>query len=114
MKKCAELIENDVFGIAARLKSIDDGYFVLYDKRACAFEVHNVKQRGDTFSLRIPYPCLDARTVTLVLKTRAENAKKLFEEMERENAATERKQNSRVLNSAISSVEEILRKNGRF
>lgn len=77
MKKCAELIENDVFGIAARLKSIDDGYFVLYDKRACAFEVHNVKQRGDTFSLRIPYPCLDARTVTLVLKTRAENAKKV-------------------------------------
>ena len=93
-----------MFGICRRLKSIDDGYFVLYNKRTHSFEVHNGKQRGDTFSLRIPYPCLDARTVTLVRKTRAENAKRLFEEMEREN----RKLEKRRIKEAAEKVSETL------
>ena len=114
MKKCAVLIENDTFDIAARLKSIDDGYFILYDKRACSFEVHNNKQRGDTFSLRIPYPCLDARTVSLVRKTRAENAKKLFEEMEREKALLAQEQKSAALSKALFAAEDLLSKSGRF
>ena len=114
MKKCAVLIENDTFDIAARLKSIDDGYFVLYNKRTHSFEVHNGKQRGDTFSLRIPYPCLDARTVTLVRKTRAENAKKLFDDMERENALLAKEQKSAALNKALFAAEDLLSKSGRF
>lgn len=90
----AVVIEHDLFDVAARLKAIDDGYFVVYDKSKHRFEVHNRRQRGSTFALSVPYPCLDARTVELVRKTRAENAHRLFREMEEENerrAKTERK-----------------------
>lgn len=110
MRAGATVIENDLFGIAARLKSIDDGYFVVYDPRAGAFEVHNSRQRGDTFSLRVPYPCLDVRTVTLVQKTRAENAKRLFEEMERENKLTEYRQNRDAVENAVRNAEQALSK----
>lgn len=85
----AVIVENDFFGIAARLRSIDDGYFVVYDKRKHAFEVHNSRQRGNTFALSVPYPCLDVRTERLVRRTRVENAKRLLEEMERENRRCE-------------------------
>ena len=85
----AVIVENDLFGIAARLRSIDDGYFVAYDKRKHAFEVHNSRQRGNTFALSVPYPCLDVRTERLVRRTRVENAKRLLEEMERENRRRE-------------------------
>lgn len=85
----AVIVENDLFGIAARLRSIDDGYFVVYDKRKHAFEVHNSRQRGNTFALSVPYPCLDVRTEQLVRRTRVENAKRLLEEMERENRRRE-------------------------
>lgn len=104
MDKSAVIIENDLFGIAARLKSIDDGYFVVYNKFKHKFEVHNSRQRGDTYSLSVPYPSLDARTVSLVLRTRAENAKKLFEQMERENRILRERQQKAALEKAASAV----------
>ena len=62
-----------MFGICDRLKSIDDGYFVVYDRHRSRFEVHNSRQRGSTFALAVPYASLDARVVELVRKTRVEN-----------------------------------------
>ena len=109
MKSSAVVIEGDLFDITARLKSIDDGYFIVYDKSAGAFEVHNSKQRGDPFSLRIPYSCLDCRTVDLVQKTRAENAQKLFEEMERQNELLAKKQQSEAIDSALRAAEKSIR-----
>lgn len=109
MKSGAVIIEGDLFGIAARLKSIDDGYFIVYDRRTGAFEVHNNKQRGDTFSLRIPYESLDCRTVDLVQRTRAENAKKLFEEMERHNEQLLKRQQSEVVSKALNAAEKSIR-----
>lgn len=110
MRKSAVIIESDLFGIVARLKSIDDGYFVVYDKSAHAFEVHNARQRGDTFALRVPYPSLDARTVTHVLRTRSENAKKLLEEMEKSNARAEKLETEKIITNAINNADRILSK----
>lgn len=81
------VIANDLFDIASRLKEIDDGYFVCYNRKASRYEVHNNRQKGSTFCLAVPYDALDARTVELVRKTRVENACKLLEEMERANSA---------------------------
>lgn len=98
-------IEHDLFGIAARLRAIDDGYFVVYDRRKCAFEVHNSRQRGSTLALSVPYPRLDARTVTLVRKTRAENAKRLFEEMERENERRQHRQEKETIERLCGAID---------
>ena len=104
MNKCAVVIENDLFGIAARLREIDDGYFVVYDKVKHCFEVHNRLQRGDTFALRVPYPSLDARTVTLVRRTRAERAAELLKETERENERLSRRIQSETLDKLAGAI----------
>ena len=40
------VIEDDLFGICGRLKSIDDGYFVFRNYKTGRFEVHNRKEIG--------------------------------------------------------------------
>ena len=105
MRAGAEIVRGDLFGIADRLKSIDEGYFVVLVKRTGEYDVHNRFQRGNTFALKVPYRGLDARTVTLVLKTRAENARKLFEAMERENARAERARIRTAIDKALSGME---------
>ena len=109
--KNAIRIENDLFGIAARLKSIDEGYFVVFNTLRGVFEVHNDRQRGNTFSLSVPYPSLDVRTVQLVQRTRAENAKRLFAELEAENAALEKETKARMVKKAARETERLLIKN---
>ena len=104
MRAGAVRVEHDLFGIVDRLRAIDDGYFVVYDKNRSTFEVHHSRQRGDTFALSVPYPSLDERTVRLVRRTRAENAKRLFEEMDREN----RKLEKRRIKEAAEKVSETL------
>ena len=106
--KGAIRIENDLFGIVARLKSIDDGYFVVYNAQKGAFEVHNSRQRGSTFALSVPYPSLDVRTVRLVQRTRAENAERLLREMEEENAALLKRERALAEKKAEQSTERLL------
>lgn len=42
-------IENDALDIAARLKEIDDGYFIVYNGYFKRLEVHNKKQGKTPF-----------------------------------------------------------------
>lgn len=83
-------ISDDMFGVARRLKSIDDGYFVFLNYETGKFEVHNRKEYPKTLCLVLPFETLDERTVNRVLYTRAERIKRILEDMERENAAIER------------------------
>lgn len=80
------IIEDDLFGVAARLKSIDDGYFVFRNYKTGKFEVHNTKNGADTLCLVLPYSTLDERTVRKVRYTRAERIRSVLERMERDNA----------------------------
>ena len=89
MQKYFTRIENDVLDIAARLREIDDGYFIVYNGLFRRLEVHNQKQRGNTFCLVVPSNRLNARTVELVRKTRAENADRLLTEIDEHNARVE-------------------------
>lgn len=78
-------ITNDLYSIAERLKEIDDGYFILYNKKSGRYEVHSSKQHHDTYCLAVPYDCLDARTVELVKSTRREYMDNILNEIERNN-----------------------------
>lgn len=90
MKNYFTLIENDVLDIAARLKEIDDDYFVVYNGLSRRLEVHNKKQGVNTFCLVVPSNRLNARTVDLVRKTRVENSEKLLREIDEHNERIER------------------------
>lgn len=78
------VIKNDVFDIASRLKEIDKDYFVVWDTVKQRFEVHNSKNRGDTFCVSVPHKSLDARTITRVLYTRIERVEQLLDELKKQ------------------------------
>ncbi len=93
------IIRDDMFGIADRLKSIDDGYFVFLNYRTGKFEVHNGKDTR-SLCLVLPYDTLDERTVRHVLYTRAERAREIVARMERENARLEKEREQNILKKA--------------
>ena len=83
-------IKTDLFDIARRLHEIDANYLLFFNKRSSRYEVHNSKQQGNTLAVTVPYETLDARTLTLVRQTRAENAQRLFDEIEKHNQQVEK------------------------
>ncbi|MBQ0017550.1 MAG: hypothetical protein KBT30_02845 [Clostridiales bacterium] len=108
------LISNDLFNISNRLKSIDEKYFILYDKKLKRFEVH-YKRNKSTLELVVPYKVLDKRTIDLVLSSKVENKKKLFEEMERHNQRLRNEQDERLCDKTNFMAKEMMRfceKNG--
>ena len=103
------VIEDDLFGISARLKSIDDGYFIFRNYKTGKFEVHNRKCRPNTLCLVLPYDELDERTVRRVRYTAAERVKKIVEDMERANAlaaAREARSKADMLAAAVRKGEK--------
>lgn len=83
-------IENDTFDICDRLKSIDEGYFVVFNTKRDRYEVHNSFQR-ETFCFVVPYKQLDSRTIDFCLKTRRQNAAQIFEEIDKHNQDMEKR-----------------------
>ena len=77
----------DLYDIAHRLRAIDSDYRVWYSYRKHKYEIHHLRQRGDTYALTVPYEKLDERTLRLVVRTRAENAAEFIRETEKKNAA---------------------------
>ena len=75
-----------MLGVAARLRSIDDGYFVFLNYKTGKLEVHNKHCAPHTLCLVLPYDRLDERTVRRVRYTRAERIKETLAAIERENA----------------------------
>ncbi len=77
-------IENDVFFIAVRLKSIDKSYEVYYNVNNNSFEVHSNAQKN-SYCFKVPYDVLDERTLDYALKTRIANRDKILREIEINN-----------------------------
>ena len=74
-----------VFEIERRLREIDDNYRLYFNKKDKRFEVHNLKNVGDTLSIVCPFDTIDARLIRLVRQTRAERSNSLFQEIEEHN-----------------------------
>ncbi len=98
-------VEGDLFDIARRLREIDGGYFVL--RRGGKFEVHN-RRDVPTYCLTVPWSELDARTVELVRRTRAERAAEIFAEMERHNERLKRQAVRESADRAAETAERVL------
>jgi hypothetical protein len=85
-----EIIHTSTQKIPERLREIDRGYFVVFNHKNDSFEIHHEDcLPNDSFQLWIPFKELDQRTIDRVLETRVENAKALFDLMERQNAKLE-------------------------
>ena len=91
-----KVIENDLFDISNRIKAIDKKYYVVYNITRKKFEVH-YKRSSNTYELTIPYDALDARAVWFVLKTRMQNKKAIFEEIEKSNEKLEKQNTKKII-----------------
>ena len=94
------VITDDLLGVAARLRSIDDGYFVFLNYKTGKFEVHN-KKDTPSLCLVLPFDRLDERTVRHVLYTRAERVSEILERMERDNDRLERQSRRDAIERAL-------------
>lgn len=101
-------INNDLFDVANRLKSINANYRVYYNRVANRFEVHCLTQQGSTLAFVVPYDSLDARTVQLANQSRVEHSSRIFEEMEKHNTLLEKHQAAAAVDNAMSAVEKAL------
>lgn len=100
-------IKNDVYFILSRLKEIDENYQIFYNTRRKVFEVHNKAQIGDSYCLTVPYGVLDSRLIELVRKTRVENSKKLFEEIDKQNEQIENKNKKEIVKYAENIFKKL-------
>lgn len=78
------LIENDLFDICARLKEIDDDYYVLFDDEKNVYQLHCHNQAHTSYCLTFGEK-LDERAILKTLRTRRQNRDLLLEELERGN-----------------------------
>lgn len=102
-------IKSDVFDISKRIKEIDKGYYIVFNRQKQRFEVHHKLQRGGSYCFAVPYKQLDARTLTLTRKTMAKNAKKVFDEIENDNKRLQKEQIEKAVKIAEKNMEEQLR-----
>ena len=97
-------IKEDLFDIAHRLKEIDARYRVYRNRKLNRFEIH----ANGALQIATPFDRLDARTLDLVRSTRLENAGRLIEEMDKENARLKRAEESAARERIMTEVEKAL------
>lgn len=111
MKSNLKIITDDIFGIAKRLKEIDEEYFLAFNEDLKRFEVHSNRNKGDTLSVVCPYGQADARLLKIVRATRRERAKEIFREVEEKNnslaKAIEEKQRADAKDRAKELLERL-------
>ena len=101
---CLKLITDDLYDVAARLKSVKESYVVYYNIDKERFEVHDGVRKCLEFV--VPYDELDARTVEYARYSRVENAKRIFEEVEAYNQRLEKEKVGRLIENAAVAYEE--------
>lgn len=100
-------VHHDVFDISNRIKRIDESYFILLNRISGLFEVHSSLQAGGSFCLELPFPSLDARTLTFVRKYRCSRAKEIFAEMEHDNEILRRREEKNAMDILDETREKL-------
>jgi hypothetical protein len=98
-------IKTDLFNISNRLKSIDKKYFVVFNTQKNCYEIH-YRRAKNTYELTVPFGTLDARTVQFVQKTKIENSKQIYEEIEKANQKAVEANQKKTLEQTYRSIYE--------
>lgn len=96
-------ITHDLYGVAERIREIDDRYEVWYDRVVGRYEIY----AGGALQIAVPFAQLDARTVRLVRETRVERTEQIVGQIEAANRIAE----ERALKALAERAE---RAAGRF
>ena len=99
-------IENDVFEITERIKEIDEGYYIVFDTKKQAYELHNLEQ-PNSYCLTVPYADLDTRLIDLLLYTNIRNIDNIIEDIDNNNSIIEDNVLNNVKEQTNYMVKEI-------
>ena len=100
-------IQNDVYFVLNRIKEIDKNYRIFYNTTKKHFEIHNSKQKGDSYCLTVPFNVLDERVVNLVRKSRVENAETIFKEIDKQNEEINKKREKEMQQSIEKELKKL-------
>ncbi|MBQ2955688.1 MAG: hypothetical protein IJE08_04425 [Clostridia bacterium] len=95
--------------IPARLKELDEGYFVMLNVRTQKFEIWREDGDGGVLECVLPYGELDERTIRHVREHRVERMQELIREAEEHNLRLEAEAKRRWLAEAGERTKEAMR-----
>ncbi len=108
MKSNLKVITDDIFGIAKRLKEIDENYSLVFNQTLKRFEVHSSANKGDSLCVVCPYAQADARLLKIVRATRRERASEIFREIEEKNDRLVKDSEAKQKSDAKDRAKELL------
>lgn len=104
-----EIITQDLYFIASRIKEIDPSYFIVRNRKSGSYEVHSCAQKGGSYALTLPFDQLDARTLDYVRRTSSQRRDKLFAELEAHNAQAMKTMKDESVKTAQRHAEAALK-----
>ncbi len=102
------VINDDLYSISRRLKSLDSDYFVLYSYRDHRYEIHNKGNKGNTYCFCAQK--LDCRVLDKAQRSRRERIEKLLAEVDEHNERLQKEAIYEVRKSMEMDVENALKK----
>ena len=99
---------HDTFCISDRLKEYDPAFFIAFNSITQRFEIHSLENIGNTFCFAVGYKELDARVLRSVRKSNLRTrGKKIFQEIDEQNARAERSKERQRRNNIRAMAEEM-------
>lgn len=99
-------IKNDVFDVEWRLRAIDEGYYPVYNRTRCRYEIHHAGQKP-SLCVVLPFGALDKRALDYVRRTRIERARELAKEIDEYNEAAERRRMDKCADEATYKAKHL-------
>lgn len=104
------LVETSIYHIPERLEEYDPNMFICFNSLIQEYEVHSLRNKGDTHALSIPWAELDQRTLDFVAD-RDQNRrplKDIIREIDKRNEERE-KRREKYRRSEINSIAREVR-----
>lgn len=102
------MIKKDLFNIVNRLKKIDKGYYVVFNKFKNRYEIFNKKQKKDTLAFCSDRPFLDRGIIIKAYKTNIRNAKNLFKEIDENNKKIDEINKNKINNKYLDKFSQFI------
>ena len=92
-------IKSDALNIVKRLKMLNDGYRLYYNKKSKKFTLYQIKNNllPKVYCLTFPFDEIDERMIEYTLKSEVQNRKAYLEEIERSNALLLKQEQKKIL-----------------
>lgn len=99
-------IDDDLFGIADRIKEIDESYFILFDLEKNVYEIHNSNQES-SYCLSLPFDMLDSRVIEIIQSTSIRYIDKIMEDIDNNNNKIDNENKNRIKSQSDYMLREI-------